>query len=69
MRFVLWQATFGHLDAGWIQPGGDHGLLGVGVRTTFVRGALDRLGIEARLEQRHEFKYKVDQVLPAVAAL
>src|SRR5215216_3896305 len=31
-------------------------MLGVGVETTFLRGALDRLGIEPKLEQRHEYK-------------
>jgi protease-4 len=39
------------------------GLLGVGVEATFVRGALDRLGIEPQLEQRHEYKNAADLVL------
>ena len=47
----------------WLQPGGGLGLLGVGVETTFVRGALDRLGIEPQLEQRYEFKNAADRVL------
>ena len=47
----------------WLQPGGGLGLLGVGVETTFVRGALDRLGIEPQLEQRHEFKNAADRVM------
>ena len=47
----------------WLQPGGSLGLLGVGVETTFVRGALDRLGIEPQLEQRHEFKNAADTVM------
>jgi len=44
----------------WLQPGGGLGLLGVGVETTFVRGALDHLGIEPQLEQRYEFKNAAD---------
>jgi protease-4 len=47
----------------WLQPGGDLAMLGVGVDTTFVRGALDRLGIQPELEQRHEFKNAADSLL------
>ena len=50
-------------DEIWLQPGGGLGLLGVGVETTFVRGALDRLGIEPQLEQRYEFKNAADRLL------
>ncbi|MEP7369640.1 MAG: signal peptide peptidase SppA [Dermatophilaceae bacterium] len=50
-------------DKIWLQPGGGLGLLGVGVETTFVRGALDRVGIEPELEQRHEFKSAADRLL------
>jgi protease IV len=50
-------------DEIWLQPGGGLGLLGVAVEATFVRGALDRLGIEPQLEQRHEFKNAADRVL------
>ncbi|HZA73247.1 MAG TPA: signal peptide peptidase SppA [Propionibacteriaceae bacterium] len=46
----------------WLQPGGGIGPLGVGVETTFLRGALDKLGIEPQLEQRHEYKNAADQV-------
>jgi protease IV len=73
---LAWAESFGE-DAGgmagyvlatafdeiWLQPGGGLGLLGVGVQTTFVRGALDRLGIEPQLEQRYEFKNAADRVL------
>jgi protease-4 len=47
----------------WLQPGGGVGLLGVGVEATFVRGALDKLGIEPQFEQRHEFKNAADRVM------
>jgi protease-4 len=50
-------------DQIWLQPGGGLGLLGLAAETTFVRGALDRLGIEPQLEQRHEFKNAADQVM------
>ncbi len=50
-------------DEIWLQPGGALGLLGVGVEATFVRGALDRLGVEPQLEQRYEFKNAADQVM------
>jgi protease-4 len=50
-------------DEIWLQPGGGIGLLGVGVETTFLRGALDRLGVEPQLEQRYEYKNAADRVL------
>ena len=50
-------------DQIWLQPGGGLGLLGVGVETTFVRGALDHLGIEPQLEQRYEYKSAADRVM------
>ena len=47
----------------WLQPGGEIGLLGVGIETTFVRGTLDRLGVEPQFEQRHEYKNAADVLL------
>lgn len=47
----------------WLQPGGGVGLLGVGIETPFVRGTLDRLGIEPQFEQRHEYKNAADVLL------
>ena len=44
----------------WLQPGGGIGLLGVGIETPFLRGTLDRLGIEPQFEQRHEYKNAAD---------
>ena len=52
-------SAFGEI---WLQPGGGVGPLGVGVETTFLRGALDKLGIEPQLEQRYEYKNAADQV-------
>jgi len=50
-------------DEIWLQPGGGVGMLGVGVETTFVRGALDKLGIEPQFEQRYEFKNAADRIM------
>ncbi len=50
-------------DEIWLQPGGGIGLLGVGVQATFLRGVLDRIGIEPQFEQRHEYKNAPDQLV------
>jgi protease-4 len=43
-------------DEIWLQPLGDVGLTGLRAEVPFVRGALDRLGIEARFDHRSEYK-------------
>ena len=73
---VAWAESFGEeagdmtayvlataCDEIWLQPGGQLGLLGVGVEVTFVRGALDLLGVEPQLEQRYEYKNAADRVM------
>jgi protease IV len=60
MAAYVLATAFGEI---WLQPGGGIGLLGVGIETTFVRGALDRLGVEPQVEQRHEYKNAADLVL------
>jgi protease-4 len=60
MAAYVLASAFGEI---WLQPGGGLGLLGVGVETTFVRGALDHLGIEPQFEQRYEFKNAADRFL------
>ena len=71
---LAWTETFGELGSHgmaayvlatafgelWLQPGGEVGPLGVGIETPFVRGTLDRLGIEPQFEQRHEYKNAAD---------
>lgn len=47
----------------WLQPSGEVGLLGVAAETTFLRGALDKLGIEPQLDKRHEFKSAADRLM------
>jgi protease-4 len=50
-------------DQIWLQPGGSVGMLGVAVETTFVRGALDHLGVEPQIDQRHEYKNAADVIM------
>jgi protease-4 len=47
----------------WLQPSGELGLLGVAAETTFLRGALDKLGVEPQLDQRYEYKNAADRVM------
>jgi protease IV len=46
----------------WLQPSGDVGLTGVAVEATFLRGSLDKLGLEPQFVQRYEYKNAVDQL-------
>ncbi|SDV02099.1 protease-4 [Microlunatus sagamiharensis] len=49
-------------DEVWLQPTGEVALLGVAVETTFLRGALDKLGVEPELQGRYEYKNAVDRI-------
>ena len=60
MSAYVLATAFGEL---WLQPGGEIVLLGVGIETTFVRGTLDRLGIEPQFEQRYEYKNAADVLM------
>jgi len=73
---VAWTESFGELGVGnvgyhlatafeeiWLQPSGDVGLTGVVARAVFVRDALDRLGVDPQLGQRHEYKTAADTFL------
>jgi len=66
---LAWAETFGEFAPGntayalaaacdevWLQESGDLGLTGIGTQPTFLRDALDRLGITVQLGQRHEYK-------------
>jgi protease-4 len=68
-----WTEAFGELGPGnvgyhlatafdeiWLQPTGDVGLTGVVAHAVFVRGALDKLGVQPQLGQRREFKTAAD---------
>ncbi len=39
-----------------LQPSGDIGLTGLLYETSFLRGTFDKLGLEPRMDQRHEYK-------------
>jgi len=45
-----------------LQPTGDLALLGVASEVTFMRGALDKAGIEPQFGHRHEYKNAADQL-------
>jgi protease-4 len=43
-------------DEVWLQPSGDIGLNGLMMQGQFIRGALDKLDIDVRMDHRHEYK-------------
>jgi len=47
----------------WLQPSGELGIMGIAAETTFLRGALDKLGIEPQLDKRHEYKSAADRIM------
>ncbi len=47
-------------DEIWLAPPGELGATGVALETPFLRDALDRLGIEIQVGQRHEYKNAVN---------
>jgi protease-4 len=47
----------------WLQPTGEFGLMGIAAETTFLRGALDKLGIEPQLDKRYEYKSAADRIM------
>jgi protease IV len=66
---VLFSETFGEVGPGnggyylatafdevYLQPSGDLGLTGLIAETPFLRGTLENLDVEPRLDQRHEYK-------------
>ena len=73
---VAWAETFGEGGNGtadyllasgarevWLQPSGELNLLGLAAEVTFLRGALDKLGIEPQIGQRHEYKSAADRIM------
>src|SRR5262245_15510392 len=70
---IAWAESFGEFGPGtvpyylasgfdeiWLQESGDVGLTGVAAEVTFLRGTLDKVGIEPQLAQRHEYKNAAD---------
>ena len=66
---VAWAETFGEFSPGnaayylatafervWLQPSGDVGLTGLSLEQWFLRGTLDKLGLEYEVSKRYEYK-------------
>lgn len=66
---IAWAETFGEFGPGsggyylatafdevWLQPTGDVGLTGMLYEIPFVRGTLDKLGVEPQMDQRKQYK-------------
>ncbi len=47
----------------WMQQSGELGLIGVMSEVTFLRGALDKLGVEPQIDKRHEYKNAADRIM------
>lgn len=75
-RTICWAEAYGesgngtlgyhlasHFDELWLQPSGGLALVGTAAAGTFLRGALDRLGIEPQIHARHEYKNAPDALL------
>jgi protease-4 len=73
---VAWAETFSESSNGtvpyylatgcseiWLQQSGEIGLIGVMNEVTFLRGALDKLGVEPQLDKRHEYKSAADRIM------
>ncbi len=72
-RTLAWTESFGELGPGntgyhlasafeelWLQPSGQVGLVGLTAQAVFLRGSLDKLGIEPQIGQRYEYKTAAD---------
>src|SRR6266568_2485523 len=71
---VAWAETYGEFGPGnaayylatafgrvWVQPSGDVGLTGLSLEQWFLRGTLDKLGLEYEIGKRHEYKNAADR--------
>jgi len=72
-RTVAFTESFGELGPGntgyhlatafeevWLQPTGELGLVGLTAQAVFLRGTLDKLGVEPQVSQRYEYKTAAD---------
>ena len=70
---IAFSASFGEITPGttdyylasafpeiWLQPSGAVGLVGYAAEAVFVRAALDKIGVQPQIEQRHEYKSAAD---------
>ena len=73
---VAWAESFGEAGPGnvgyhlatafdevWLQPSGELGLVGVSAQAVFVRDALAKLGVQAQISQRAEYKTAANMFL------
>ena len=73
---VAWAETFGETAPGsipyflatafdeiWLQPSGDVNLIGMSAEVQFLRGLLDKVGVEPQINQRYEYKNAADRLL------
>jgi len=73
---VAWAETFGETAPGsipyflatafdeiWLQPSGDVNLIGLSAEVQFLRGLLDKVGVEPQINQRYEYKNAADRLL------
>src|SRR3954452_13684132 len=73
---VAWADTFGESASGtvsyflasgfgevWLQPTGELNLIGVATEVQFLRGVLEKLGVEPEFGQRYEYKNAADRIL------
>ena len=49
-------------DEIWVQPSGGVGLIGISMEIPYARGMLDKLEVEPRFGQRHEYKSAVESM-------
>ncbi|HEY2305528.1 MAG TPA: signal peptide peptidase SppA [Streptosporangiaceae bacterium] len=72
---VAWAETYGEFGPGnaayylataferiWLQPSGDLGLTGLSLEQWFLRGTMDKLGLEYEVSKRHEYKTAADRL-------
>ncbi len=75
-RTVCWTEAFGETGNGtlsyhlasyfqeiWLQPSGGLALVGASAGATFLRGALDKLGVEPQIHARHQYKNAPDSLM------
>jgi protease-4 len=73
---ACWSESYGELGPGnvgyhlatafehvWLQPSGDVGLVGLSAQAVFLRGSLDKLGVQPQFGQREDYKTAVDTFL------
>src|SRR5215468_7452734 len=72
---VAWAETYGEFGPGnaayylataferiWLQPSGDVGLTGLSLEQWFLRGTMDKLGLEYEVSKRYEYKNAADRL-------